>query len=198
MSKKIFIIWGWVDASNYANFEDYLLQEEFNPYEEKIKNWKDNLAEDVWVGYEVIKIPMPNKGFAEYKYWKIMFEKVFPYFAEENILIWHSLGGTFLLKYLNENTLENISGIHLVAPASQDTPDERLWSFLFEKTLQKLKKIENKVFFYFSRDDEIVPFYEYEYFSKVFPNAHYTIYDDKGHFIFEEHLEKLVENIQTS
>jgi hypothetical protein len=30
---------------------------------------------------------MPNKFFAEYKYWKIMFEKVFPYFGEENILI---------------------------------------------------------------------------------------------------------------
>ena len=56
----------------------------------------------------------------------MMFEKALPYFGEENILIGHSLGGSFLLKYLSEHFLENISQVHLVAPATQDTPDEYL------------------------------------------------------------------------
>lgn len=196
MSKKIFIIWGWVESSNFENFEDYLIQEDFNPYEERIKWWKDNLLTDLWNGFEVIRIPMPNSHFAEYKYWKIMFEKALPYFWEKNILIGHSLGGTFLVKYLNENTLENITQIHLVAPASQDTPNEKLWSFLFERELNEFKKYEDITEFYFSKDDNIVPFYEYNYFSFVLPNAKYNIFEDKWHFIFEEHFERLVENIK--
>jgi len=143
MNKKIFIIGWWVDSSNFRSFEDYLIQEDFNPYEEKIKWWKDNLQDDLWDKFEVINIPMPNTHFAQYKYWKIMFEKALPYFWGKNILIWHSLGWTFLLKYLNENTLENIIQIHLVAPASQDTPNEKIWSFLFDKKLNEFKRYES-------------------------------------------------------
>lgn len=198
MTKKIFIIWGWIEASNYKNYEEYLLQEEFNPYEERVFGWKDNLPEDLWEWYEVIKLPMPNKFFAEYKYWKIMFEKAFPYFWEENILIGHSLWGTFLLKYLNENHLENISQIHLIAPASENTPEEMLWSFLFNMHLEWFKKYENITTCYFSRDDEIVPFYEYDYFSSCLSHARFEVFEDMGHFIFNEHLEKLVNNIKTS
>lgn len=196
MTKKIFIIWGWVDASNFASFEDYLLKEDFNPYEEKLKWWKDNLLSDLWNGFEVIKVPMPNKWFAEYKYWKIMFEKALPYFWEKNILVWHSLWASFLVKYLSENTLENLTQIHLIAPASQDTPDEKLWSFLFEREIEGFKKYEDITNLYFSKDDTIVPFYEYKYFSFVLPNAKYNIYENKGHFIFEEHFEDLVRNIK--
>jgi predicted alpha/beta hydrolase family esterase len=196
MNKKIFIIGWWVDASNFRSFEDYLMQEDFNPYEEKIKWWKDNLQDDLWDKFEVIKIPMPNTHFAQYKYWKIMFEKALPYFWEKNILIWHSLGWTFLLKYLNENTIKNIIQIHLIAPASQDTPNEKIWSFLFDKKLNEFKKYESITNFYFSKDDLIVPFYEYDYFSFVLPNAKYNIFEDRWHFIFQEHFEELVENIK--
>jgi len=193
--KKIFIIWGWVEASNYLNFEEYLLAEEFNPYEERIKNWKDNLLDDLWEWFEVIKIPMPNKWFAEYKYWKIMFEKVFPYFGEENILIWHSLGATFLLKYLNENYLENISGIHLISPAVFDTPDELLGSFTF-KNIENYKKYEWITYIYHSKDDDIVSFSDSEYLKNILPKSRFEVFEDIGHFIFNEHLEKLVENIK--
>lgn len=196
MNKKIFIIWGGVDASNFESFEDYIMQEDFNPYEEKYIGWKDTLFADLWNGFEVIRIPMPNKNCAQYKHWKIMFEKALPYFWNGNILIGHSLWGSFLVKYLSENTLENISSIHLIAPASQDTPDEKLWSFLFERELSALKDIEEKLYFYFSKDDPIVPFYEYNYFSFVLPNAHYSVFENKGHFIFEEHFEALVSNIK--
>lgn len=197
MNKKIFVIWGWVEASNYKDFENYLLWEEFNPYAEKAKNWKDNLLLDLWEWFEVIKVPMPNKGFAEYKYWKIMFEKTFPYFGEENIFIWHSLWGTFLLKYLNENNLEKISQIHLIAPAVSDTPAEYLGSFRFDKNLETFKKFEEITFVYHSKDDDVVLFFDLEYLQKVLQKSNFEIFEDKWHFIFEEHLDDLVKNIKT-
>lgn len=194
--KKIFVIWWWVDASNYKDFEDYLRKEEFNPYEEKIKWWKDNLGEDLWKGFEVIKIPMPNKWFAEYKYWKIMFEKVFPYFSEENILIWHSLWWSFILKYLSENTLENISQIHLIAPAIFDTKDELLWSFKVDSNLENFKKYEKVTNMYFSKDDEVVLFETCEYLQKKLWESNFEIFENMWHFVFLEHLEKLILNIK--
>lgn len=194
--KKIFIIWWGVDASNYKNFEEYLRNEEFNPYEEKVFWWKDNLQDDLWEWFEIIKIPMPNKFFAEYKYWKIMFEKAFPYFWEENILIWHSLWWSFLLKYLEENELKNISQIHLIAPAVFDSDDELLWSFKFDEKLENFKRFENIVNVYHSKDDDVVSFDDCKYLKGVLKNANFEIFEDKWHFIFEEHIEKLVENIK--
>jgi predicted alpha/beta hydrolase family esterase len=194
--KKIFIIWWWVDASNYKGFEEYLINEEFNPYEEKVLWWKDNLQTDLWECFEVIKIPMPNKFFAEYKYWKIMFQKATPYFSDKNILIWHSLGWSFLLKYLEENSLENISQIHLIAPAVFDSEDELLWSFKFDEKLEKFKRFENIVNVYHSKDDDVVDFWDCLHLQKALEKSNFEIFENVGHFIFEEHIEELVRNIK--
>jgi predicted alpha/beta hydrolase family esterase len=35
---------------------------------------------------------MPNRHFADYKAWKIMFEKIFSYLKDEVIFVGHSLG----------------------------------------------------------------------------------------------------------
>lgn len=194
--EKIFLLWGWVDQSNYKNYEDYLQKQDYNPYEVFTKWWKDNLQTDLWENFEVIKIPMPNKGFAYYEYWKVMFEKALPYFGEKNILLGHSLWGSFLLKYLNENEIQqNISQIHLVAPAVLDSDTELLGSFHFEKSLENYKNFENITNFYFSKDDEIVTFENYEHLQKVLPNAQFHIFKNMWHFIFQEHFEELVENI---
>lgn len=196
MSKKVFVIWWWVDASNYKNYEDYLNKLEFNPYEIDEKRWKDNLWEDLWEWFEVIRIPMPNKRFAEYKYWKIMFEKALKYFSDFDILVWHSNWAIFLLKYLNENKFEkDIFAIHLIAPASQNTPNEKLWSFKFDKKLESFRKYENITNFYFSEDDEVVPFKQCLDLQKILKDSKYNIFQDKWHFRMQ-HFEELVENIK--
>lgn len=139
---------------------------------------------------------MPNKWFAYFDYWKIMFEKALPYFGEENILIGHSLWWSFLLKYFNENTLDkNISQIHLVAPAVFDSEEELLGSFHFEKNLTNYKNLEEKTHFYFSKDDEIVGFENCEHLQKTLLKSQFKIFEDKWHFIFQEHFEELVEKI---
>lgn len=193
--KKIFLIWWWIDSSNYSDYETYLKNEEYNPYEEKIFGWKDHLKESFKNDFDIIQIPMPNKFFANYNYWKIMFEKALPYFWEENILIGHSLWWSFLLKYLNENALKNISQIHLIAPAVFDSEEEKLWSFEFKKSLENFKTIEN-VFIYFSYDDFVVSFKDWEYLQNVLNKANFITYTDKEHFIFVSEIKELEENIK--
>lgn len=199
MKKQVIVISWWVDYTNYENYEDFLNKQEIDPYFVKEKWWKDYLNEDLWDDFEVLKIDMPNKWFANYNHRKIIFEKYSTFFADEIILIWHSLGWSFIVKYLEENILDKkINSIHLVAPASQDSKDELLWSFKFDLELNNFKKYDKITAFYFSKDDPIVPFYEYDYFSKVLPGFKYNIFEDKWHFwtnFWVYHLPELVNNL---
>lgn len=195
--KNIFLINWWVDASNYIDFEDYVQNIDFDPYFEKSISWKHTLWDDLWDDYRVITIPMPSKDFAQYKYWKIMFEKVLPMIWDDDVLIWHSMWAIFLLKYFSENPIpKSIWQFHLVAPAMVDTPVEKLWSFLFNWELENFKHIQGKLYFYFSKDDDIVPFENYDLFKQTLPDAIYNIYYDYWHFVTNPKLNELIKTIK--
>jgi hypothetical protein len=90
---------------------------EVNPFEEK-KRRRMTLQEQL-PEFKVIKPEMPNKDMARYSAWKLWFEKYLPFLdSEKLIVIGHSLGAMFLIKYLGENQFPlSISQLHLVAPA---------------------------------------------------------------------------------
>ena len=89
---------------------------EVNPFEEKKRRrlvLQERLPEFV-----VIKPEMPNKDMARYSTWKLWFEKYFQFLDDEElILIGHSLGAMFLVKYFAENQFpKKVAQLHLVAP----------------------------------------------------------------------------------
>ena len=72
---------------------------EVNPFEEK-KRRRMRLQEQL-PEFKVIKPEMPNKDMARYSAWKLWFEKHLPFLdSEKLIVIGHSLGAMFLIKYL--------------------------------------------------------------------------------------------------
>lgn len=191
MKKQIIFIWGWVAKENFENFKDYLEKLEFNPYEEKKERWRDFLQKDLWDDFEVIKIPMPNKYFASFSSWKIMFEKVFPYLKKDFSLIWHSLWATFLIKYLSENNfVYNPKNIFLLAAAYKDSLEEKIWSFNFLWDFEKYRnKYEEKSYFLHSKDDFVVPFEDFLEFKNIFGKANFIEFEDKNHFLDREFKE---------
>ncbi|GHV22607.1 hypothetical protein FACS1894176_11050 [Bacteroidia bacterium] len=96
-------------------FYTYLKQKNYDPLKEK-KYWREWLKQQL-PEYQVFLPQMPNGRMASYTARKIWFEKLFPYLNDEGtILIGHSLGATFLLKYLSENIFpQPISKLCLVA-----------------------------------------------------------------------------------
>jgi len=50
-----------------------------------------------------MRAPLHDRDYADYRAWKIMFEKMISFFNSEIVLVATSLGGTFILKYLGEN-----------------------------------------------------------------------------------------------
>ena len=194
--QQILFINGWESKENYKDFNDYLEKIEYNPYEIKAKKWRYTFAEDLGDNYELYNPEMPNKGFADYNEWKIMFEKTFEFLNDEIILIWHSLWATFLSKYLNENKFPvNIKKIFLISWAFKDSKNEILWNFNFDKKLTNVKKYDKKIIFYHSLDDMVVPFSDLEDFRKIFINSEYHIFENRGHFI-DESFPELIERIK--
>ena len=93
--QQVVLVKWWEAKENYKDFYEFLEKQEFNPYKEVKKRWNKNLWETLWENYEVLEIPVFDKYFAEYKSWKIMFEKSFKYLNGDVIFVWHSMGWIF-------------------------------------------------------------------------------------------------------
>lgn len=193
----VFFIGGGKDASNYKNFKEYLELQEYHPFAPRETNWKDALQANLGEAYHVIFLPMPNRYFASYRYWKIVFEKHIPYIVPKSIFIGYSLWASFLIKYLSKSIhVFDLSQIHLVAPALFDSASEKLWSFTIPKYFYKTyKKYESITYLYASKDDPIVPFSDATYFASMLPNCKTYFFEDKGHFYKEPCFPELENNI---
>lgn len=199
MKQLLFIHW-WSCFFDNDTFCKALEIREYDPFEDKKKR-KDWLKETLQWEYQIIKPDMPNKDMATYKAWKIRFEKIFPYFNDEElIVVWNSLGGMFLIKYLWENDFpKKIKQLHLVASVFDESgmPDQEkyLGDFLYDtKVISNLESKAEKIFIYHSTDDTIVPYSHAEKILSYLPSAQLITFTDRGHFSIPEFPE-LLENI---
>lgn len=197
MKQQILIIHGGDTFATYEDYLEFLKTEEVDLGKLQYKSWKENITDDLGNDYQIITPHMPSKHNAKYLEWKIWFEKFIPYLKDSIILVGHSLGGIFLIKYLSENTFpKKIKAVFLIsAPYDDDDSDYSLADFVLPKSLEQFKKQTGKIFLYHSKDDQVVSFGDFEKYTKAFPNATQRIYINKGHFNQEEFPE-LAEDIK--
>ena len=184
--KQVLCIHWWNLIRDNNELLKAMATREINPFEEK-KRWRMTL-QDRLPEFTVIKPEMPNKDMARYSAWKLWFEKHFPFLDEENlILIGHSLGWMFLIKYLGENNFPfKISQLHLVAPALDDQGlnegDNYLWDFAYDITvINNLEKKADQIFIWHSKDDPVVPFSHSERIKAELPTAQFIVFEDRWH-----------------
>jgi len=197
MKKQVVIINGGDTFETYEIFLEQLKNSEF--YLDRCisnkRGWKPWLRTELGEEYEVIIPSMPNSANAQYAEWKIVFEKMIPFLNDGVMLVGHSLGGSFLAKYLSERVFpKKISGVFLVAGAFDfDTFGFSLASFSLPKQLELQTK---NIFLYQSKDDPVVPFTAMENFVKAFPKAKIRIFEDRKH-INTEDFPELFEDIKS-
>lgn len=183
MKKQILIIGGGEVFENYEDYLNYLRQYKIDSLDGlRYQDWKSNLEVDLGGKFEVIYPSMPCKKNADFLEWKIWLEKFFPFLRNDIILIGHSLGGSFWLRYLAENSFPvKIAQLHLVAaPISGD--NEFLGSFTPPKDLNNIEKSVKSIYLYQSKDDPVVPFSELYKISHAISSANIVILDNYGHF----------------
>ena len=194
--KQVIVIHG---GDSFDTHEDYLQSLKFWPvtletFLPRENDWKWHLQGDLGAEYQVFLPQMPNKSNARYSEWKIWFERMFPFLNNEVILVGHSMGGTFLAKYLSENTFpKNINLLILTAPAHNQTRE--VGDFILGN-LSSISKQCKLVHIFHSQDDQVVPFSELGGFKKELPQAQTHILEDRGHFP-QEHFPEVVQLIKS-
>jgi predicted alpha/beta hydrolase family esterase len=146
--------------------------------EELVKSLRDVLGAE----YDVLYPKMPEEENSGYEAWKVQISKEIAVLNGKLILVAHSVGCSMLLKYLSEERIENLlAGIFLIAapywgpggwPVDEFTLDEGRASKLLKAFL---------IFFYHSRDDNIVPFTHLAKHTEKFPQAIICEFDGRGH-----------------
>lgn len=186
--KQVLVIHGGDTYQTYNAYFEYLKIHDLTLESLRAKDWKSMLGERLGADYEVIAPRMPNSLNAQYPEWKLWFEKVLILLDQQVVLVGHSLGGTFLAKYLSENKVKKeILATCLVAACYDDTGDrEYLGEFLPPKDKSLLAKQGGKIFLYHSMDDTVVPFSSISDFKKDLPDAAIRTFTHHGHFNQEE------------
>ncbi len=184
MKKQVILIHG---GSTFDTFKEYLaflkgLKIDLNRY--RRTKWSDSLRKDLGSRFDVLLPKMPNPMNAKYDEWRILFKKIVPLLDNNVILIGHSLGAIFLVKYLSENKFpKKILATLLVSPPYDDEGmEESLSDFVLPKSLDKLNKQGGKVFVYQSKDDKVVPSSHLEKYKKALPSVIIREFKKRGHF----------------
>jgi len=147
--------------------------------------------------YEVLTPRMPNSNNAKYIEWKIWFEKLFPFLYGEVILVGHSLGASFLAKYLSEEQFpKKILATLLIAGPYDSDGDRPMVEFTLPNSLALFEEQGGTISLYHSKDDPVVAFSELSKYQKALPNAKITSFEDRRHFN-QESFPEIVIDIQS-
>jgi len=184
MKKQVILIHG---GSTFNTYKDYLaflkgLKIDLNRYT-RIK-WNDSLRKDLGSKFDILLPKMPNPINAKYNEWKILFKKIALLLDNNVILIGHSLGAIFLVKYLSENRFPKkiLATLLISPPYDEEGMEESLGDFILPKNLNKLNKQGGKIFIYQSKDDLVVPYSHLKKYKKALPEAIVREFKKRGHF----------------
>ena len=195
--KQVFVIHG---GDTFVSYERYIESLKTIPVKLETlehRGWKRNLREALGADFEVALPHMPNAENVRYNEWKIWFERHIPLLHDGVILIGHSLGAIFLVKYLSENDFpKRIAATLLIAAPFEATDENNLLQFVLPATLEKFAVQGGKIFLYHSKDDTIVRFEELAKYQNALPQASARIFDDRFHFFSQEHFPELVADIR--
>jgi len=184
MKKQVIIIHGGNAFNSYKEYIKFLKNFRIDFTRFKKSGWKQKLQHDLGRNFEVILPKMPNPTNAKYFEWRIWFRKLIPFFKKDVILVGHSMGGTFIAKYLTENKFPKaIKATFLIAAQfDEKNTDSLLVDFALPKNLANLIKQGGKIFIYQSKDDPVVLFANFYKFKQALPNAHALAFKKRGHF----------------
>ena len=141
-----------------------------------------SLQDELGAEYEVLYPMMPEEESAGYEEWKAQISKELAVLDDKVILVGHSVGTSMLLKYLSEKNVDkSIAGIFLIAAPYWGPGGWQVDEFTLDEG-QAAKLLEAlPVFFYHSRDDDIVPFTHLARHAEKFPGATMREFDGRGH-----------------
>lgn len=153
-------------------------------------------------GYSVIVPEFPPQEGVKYDIWKTILNDYKKFINEETIIVAHSIGNEFIIKYLTENNLKVDLYIGLAGFADVFEHDGReelnraVKEFLINRNeIDSFSKLTNKRFAIYSDNDHIVPFEVLEQYPKTI-NATPFLIKGIGHMGKKSGLETIPEVLE--
>ena len=160
---------------------------------ELVKSLREKLGTD----YQVLYPKMPEEEDSGYEAWKAQISKALVPLKGKVILVGHSVGTSMLLKYLSEERVENtLAGIFLIAAPFWGLGGWQIDDFTLDETRASKLLSGLPIFFYHSRDDEIVPFAHLILHAEKFPQATVREFEGRGHQ-FNDDLSEVAADIKS-
>ncbi len=160
-------------------------------------SWLSSLDVALGEGFDVFTPRMPSSDNAQYEHWDLWFSRIMQALDRPVILVGHSLGAMFLVKYVSErDTAHQIRGLLLVSGRHDDPgTSEPHTSFTLQGDISTLTQKADRVVFFHSSDDDVVPYESFERFRTAVPGADFLAFDGRGHFL-EPSFPELINVIQ--
>lgn len=154
------------------------------------------------LGYNVITPEFPLDEGVAYKEWKKTLDKNIQYFNSDSIVIAHSIGNEFIIRYFNENDIKIKLYISLCGfskyfeKENRDNLNRALKDFLVtENELENFKSMCDKKYSIYSDNDHLVPFDILEEYPKSIDSIPILI-KNIGHMGKKSGLEKIPEVVE--
>lgn len=196
--KQVLVIHGGDAFATYEEYIEFLNDCSVDLTDGRKRGWKARLIEVLGPDFEVTLPKMPNAQNAKYAEWKLWFEKYIPLLDDEVMLVGHSFGGSFLAKYLSEESFpKKIRATFLIAAPYDHDSEREVVEFVLPESLALLERQGGKIHLYHSTDDPVVDFSELQKYIDAFPKAVVKTFDDRGHFN-QETFPEIVEDIKAS
>lgn len=160
--------------------EEYFDEAMPKPYEAHWFPWLKSELEARGVETFIPVLPRPYEP--DYEEWKKVFETYT--LTPETILVGHSRGGGFLLRYLSENKI-SVARLIMVAPSILPNPGVVTGFSEYEIDKSIGERIPKIVLMY-SQDDEEGILKSVEKIKQNLPKITYLEFSDKGHFTEED------------
>lgn len=148
--------------------------------------------------YDIHYPKIHNEGEIEFAEWKVQLDRELAALEDEVILVGHSVGASVLLKYLSDGQVRrSIAGLFLIAAPYWGVDDFWKWEAarLPQDIAGMLASIP-RIFFYHSRDDEIVPYAHLALYAEKLPQATLRKFDGGGHQ-FNNDLSEVARDIKS-
>jgi len=170
--KNAIIIHGTCDKDEYYNDKYPSLSN---------SHWLPWLQKQLLINDIITQTPeIPEAYSPDYKKWSQELERFD--INEETILIGHSCGGGFLIRWLSENNIK-IKKLILVAPWL-DPEKENTQSFFDFEIDKNFKDKANEIHLLISNDDEDDVLKSVEIIKNEIPNISYHEFSNLGHFTY--------------
>jgi uncharacterized protein len=141
---------------------------------------KDKLTEQ---GVMVFTPEMPVPYDPVYEAWRDVFEQY--EITEDTLLVGHSCGGGFILRWLSEHPSIRTEKVVLIVPWLD--PGRTLSTNFFDFTIDsELSNRTKGISVLYSTDDTVDVIQSIQKLKTELPTAHYIEFTDKGHFTYED------------